>query len=400
MIPGKHLAALLVVSFFLNYGFTYFWLITDDTWVLENAMNTSHVDNMSSVDYVVVAGAWRRMNGTLSLAFQQRLAKGVAVALRYNATAIVLTGGRNDSHIAQAWLLHSWKPAESFIFDDNPEQDVDLSPEVRMKFQLLRQSKSLFGWMQSIPTPFRFLVENVSKTTVENAIEAAKVIQADENNTFPGRGGSVAVVSSPYHLRRCKILFERHLKRRVFTVGSPAMEFELTLPSHTIYWMAFTRNTSAAPKPAWEVEKENNESDAAAAAASTSASAAAAEPVQGSAQPGAQQGLRNSYRVNLNRFPGSLLPDSVVLLAHTIYVTWRHWIAHLRAVWLSAPGVGALREIGAFPVNFYRGAFSLTEIVVPQYISVYPLSPSALKTDAAAVPGDATPGPLNPQEEL
>eukprot|EP00957_Ditylum_brightwellii_P072112 5481578-Ditylum_brightwellii.AAC.1 len=52
----------------------------------------------SFVDTVVVVGAWRAPDESLSKAFKVRIEYGVRVALLYGSNTLFLTGGRNDAY--------------------------------------------------------------------------------------------------------------------------------------------------------------------------------------------------------------------------------------------------------------------------------------------------------------
>jgi len=113
----------------------------------------TYTPQITRTDYshVVVAGAWRLPDGALSATFARRVERGDELAKQFNAT-LVFTGGLGDSLAAREY--------------------------------------STYGGA---------LYENKSRTTLQNAIETARII--DPN--------AVLVVSSPYHLGRCLVYFQR-----------------------------------------------------------------------------------------------------------------------------------------------------------------------------------------------
>ena len=107
--------------------------------------------NRTDYSHVVVAGAWRLPDGALSATFARRVERGDELAKQFNAT-LVFTGGLGDSFAAREYSTCSGA-----------------------------------------------LYENKSRTTLQNAIETARIIDPT----------AVLVVSSPYHLGRCLVYFQR-----------------------------------------------------------------------------------------------------------------------------------------------------------------------------------------------
>ena len=120
--------------------------------------------NRTDYTHIVVAGAWRLPNKTLSATFARRVDRGDELAAQFNAT-LVFTGGLGDSRAAKKY--------------------------------------SAYGG----PT----LHEDKSRTTLQNAIETARVAPD---------AASILVVSSPYHLGRCLVYFQRAFPTSVVDVAA------------------------------------------------------------------------------------------------------------------------------------------------------------------------------------
>ena len=120
--------------------------------------------NRTDYSHVVVAGAWRLPNKTLSATFARRVDRGDELAQQFNAT-LVFTGGLGDSRAAKKY--------------------------------------SAYGG----PT----LHEDKSRTTLQNAIETARVAPDAK---------VILVVSSPYHLGRCLVYFRRAFPTSVVDVAA------------------------------------------------------------------------------------------------------------------------------------------------------------------------------------
>ena len=120
--------------------------------------------NRTDYSHIVVAGAWRLPNKTLSATFARRVDRGDELAQQFNAT-LVFTGGLGDSRAAKKY--------------------------------------SAYGG----PT----LYEDKSRTTLQNAIETARVAPDAK---------AILVVSSPYHLGRCLVYFQRAFPTSVVDVAA------------------------------------------------------------------------------------------------------------------------------------------------------------------------------------
>jgi hypothetical protein len=167
---------------------------------------------------VVVPGAWRTSaatvgaRGRLSRAFTQRLRGGVSIAKRLRATHLVIAGGHWDSIDAREWVSRELKHD---ALAPPSHGNVDVENPVTVTFPSGGETRTLLLW-----------AENRSTTTAENAVEVAALLAANHKTVSPG--ADVVVVSSGYHLARCRIYFRRYLTgRRVFTVASPRNEWQV-----------------------------------------------------------------------------------------------------------------------------------------------------------------------------
>lgn len=242
------------------------------------------------LDCVVVAGAWRLPDGSLSRAFKQRLLTGAALSMFGRAKKLILTGGRNDSIVAL-----------DFLDEQNPALLLQwftsvwgVEPPTGLRDAVSRHITMRDLWDAHVVGTV-VLYENVSTTTESNAVEAQKLLGSSST-------GEVVVVSSPYHLRRCRILFSQHVIGGVLTFGSPSTELEWVLPPHPLFVRHVPHNTSS-------------------------------------------------------------LVMLLTSACKSARITYNHWAAHLRTTFLSFPVYGALREFGAFVVNLHRGTMSVHNLV-------------------------------------
>jgi uncharacterized SAM-binding protein YcdF (DUF218 family) len=120
--------------------------------------------NRTDYSHIVVAGAWRLPNKTLSATFARRVDRGDELAAQFNAT-LVFTGGLGDSRAAKKYSAYGGNT----------------------------------------------LYEDKSRTTLQNAIETARVAPD---------ATSLLVVSSPYHLGRCLVYFQRAFPNSVVDVAA------------------------------------------------------------------------------------------------------------------------------------------------------------------------------------
>jgi len=120
--------------------------------------------NRTDYSHVVVAGAWRLPNKTLSATFARRVDRGDELAQQFNAT-LVFTGGLGDSRAAKKYSTYGGNT----------------------------------------------LYEDKSRTTLQNAIETARVAPDAK---------AILVVSSPYHLGRCLVYFQRAFPTSVVDVAA------------------------------------------------------------------------------------------------------------------------------------------------------------------------------------
>lgn len=258
-----------------------------------------------SVDVVVIPGAWRRPDGSLSLAFQRRIDHGVRVALLFSAKYIILTGGLNDSALASEYL-HSHRDSASLFSDsfisglptDVQSRALDIQSKLRYQQlsgdtlgEVIRRAnyQGNHGQMPQIIT------ENVSTTTFENAIETRKVL-----DQLPGRGNvplTVAVVTSMFHVHRCRILFGKEVRGckapgcTTIVIGTSESMMEVTWPSE---WF------SSVDVP-----------------------------------PPSLAHLR-------------FVPHGVKVLLNSLYCTYANWRAHIRCSMLSIEAVSKVRELFAY----------------------------------------------------
>lgn len=283
-------------------------LQSDEDAVYELLVDANDAGN--DIGAVIVAGAWRLPNGSLSRAFTQRVLSGARFALLLDAKVLLLTGGHNESLLAEKYLRElSLTGQENALF---PQSVVSSLPEkaARRAAKLNERLRSFvtFGDFvdyqtrsetgTALPGGFKIVTENVSTTTYENALHAARTLK---NMSFSSID-RVLVVSSPYHMLRCKVLFSRmtpEVTREVLVV--PTMEkyeTELIVPEE--WWVSMTT-------------------------------------------------VPPTFRES------RVVPRPLALAAHSIHRTYANWRAHLRISALSLFPVSLARECVAFAVNGLRG---------------------------------------------
>ncbi len=299
---------------------------------------------------VIVAGAWRLPSGALSRAFTNRILAGARVALLTESPILLLTGGHNESVKAKEYLMQlrnassllfpssftlSSVAAESPAADDDEYGDdgeeVRLSPAMASRAAGLalemEKHETLGDFLEAMRPPQRLTVlfENVSTTTAQNAIFAQLALRdahvgemTDFATLFPAAaakdttnmsaqkvwhctGCRFVVVSSPYHLLRCRALFAKYLAfgwvaTEVLTYSSGHDEWELVLPTDGVI--------------------------------------AASDSLFGT---------------------DILVPGFLARAAHTVFLTYRHWRSHVRATMMSLGWYMGLREFGAIAKGMYTG---------------------------------------------
>ncbi len=315
-------------------------------------------------DAVIIAGAWRLPCGNLSRAFTNRITAGLRIALLTGSPILLLTGGNNESVAAKEFLLQM-RNASSVIFssaisaaaEEDRGDNVGMTPELLTRAHLLAEDMNHFAtfgeFLESMrpPQKLSILVENRSTTTAENARFARAVLQeahvgeaTEVSLLFPELkknsvrqetdvaaspqqvqrlwhfpGAKFIVVSSPYHLLRCRALFLKYLSvwappheetgkngwkgTQVLTYASTQDEYELSLPDEGVIY--------------------------------------ASDSLFGT---------------------DVLVPQFLARAAHTVFLTYRHWRAHLRATTMSMGWYMRLREFGAIVKGLYTGQLTLASL--------------------------------------
>ncbi|CUG87434.1 membrane-associated protein, putative [Bodo saltans] len=204
------------------------------------------------MDVVVVAGAWRRPNGSLSRGFRHRVVHGVRMAMLFGAKDVLFTGGLNDSAVALEFV-NTLQDASNVLFplpwvlaldDDARDVAMDLKallspydhlplaealqrvglaqqaappPSTTTKAVGRQQHDAAFQWPQ-------FHTENASLTTFGNAVHTKKWLQ-DAVHQSPASKGS----NSPFHFsywclwsarRATQICSRRHVRSDRVNAGS------------------------------------------------------------------------------------------------------------------------------------------------------------------------------------
>jgi uncharacterized SAM-binding protein YcdF (DUF218 family) len=239
-------------------------------------------DTRSRLNLVVVAGAWRRPDGSLSRAFAHRVVHGARMAILFGAKDVLLTGGLNDSAVALEYL-NTMSNASVVLFplpwvqalDDNARSAArrlrtalahyDHLPLIEALSRLeLSEPAGDAAALDESQAPIQwpsFHIENASLTTYGNAIETRWWLEGQHGGALREGGPlcdeplHVLVVSSQYHNRRCKMLFTKVLHQRdtnhsgvcrrrtepqklihVVTSGAIGSMFELVFPEE---WVSF-----------------------------------------------------------------------------------------------------------------------------------------------------------------
>lgn len=290
---------------------------------------------------VVVAGAWRRPNGTLSKAFENRVVHGLRVAMLLRAPHLLLTGGLNDSAIAREYA-YTLRNASGVIF---PQKLLrSLAPHASSVAARLRQHLEPYDHL-SLGAALEVLrkddgrwpdlhIENVSLTTFTNAVETRRWLE-DSGALSPGntdlcqRPLSVVVVTSQYHARRCQLLFTKALHAQPYSGGGASKGScgRIDLPHKFI--RVYTSGTTAhmgelLTPPEWISFAD--------------------------VPPPSMQSIH-------------FVPHAVKVLCNTIYITYRNWRTHLHVSLFSWESYALLRELGSFAKALVLGLITPREIL-------------------------------------
>jgi hypothetical protein len=379
---------------------------------------------------VVIAGAWRHpgvglQRGALSRAFRNRILKGLRVAADLQIHNVIFTGGAWDAIDARRWALEEFATSsvnltalmttEPMVADltlrlsgdmeDEDDDEVamsahassDAAGEEDSHVVAAANAGSDIGVVLRTLEGMRLWVENVSTTTSSNAIETAKIVNRHLE------GGEVVVVSSGYHLPRCRVLFRKHLGRRqVFTIGTQASEFEVVLPSRWWIWIDFMH--TAAPKNSSQsrpvvtksptsasgvhVSTENRSlvgfgNETPVSPATTGDKEARGDDSQrdvtvtrtmddGVVEDKGAEGQNKNLPPQQPQPPGAVysvtfhpiayvFPTWVIRLAHSIAVSSVHWMSHVRCTLWSIGFFSRVRDAVAFVVNLFQNKFDLND---------------------------------------
>ncbi|CUG87435.1 GPI-anchored surface protein, putative [Bodo saltans] len=317
------------------------------------------------MDVVVVAGAWRRPNGTLSRGFRHRVVHGVRMAMLFGAKDVLFTGGLNDSAVALEFV-GTLQDASNVLFPlpwvlvlDDDARDVamdlkaQLSPydhlplaEVLQRVGLAQQAApplstakvgrhqhdAAFQWPQ-------FHIENASLTTFGNAVHTKKWWEGEHGEQLvegsPRCEASlhVLVVSSQYHNRRCKMLFTKVLRQKEATVPST--------PSQTTGGVCGRRD---------EPHKYVH-------VVTSGAIGSMLEVVL----PEEWISFASVPSPSMERVP--FVPRWFKIMCKTVYLTYRNWRSHLDVTMYSIDSYAFLRELGAFGKAVVQGLITPREFI-------------------------------------
>eukprot|EP01087_Luapelamoeba_hula_P003157 TRINITY_DN1296_c1_g1_i1.p1 TRINITY_DN1296_c1_g1~~TRINITY_DN1296_c1_g1_i1.p1 ORF type:complete len:332 (-),score=73.04 TRINITY_DN1296_c1_g1_i1:84-1079(-) len=294
----------------------------DQSADLLRAVQSQQMDRSNTV--VVVPGAWRRPRlrdattctslpgrAPLSRVFRGRLERAVEVVITHGFGELILTGGRSEAIDARTWVIARFHPDGPLIpevshFAINTTTTTTANDLAPQHVELAIGNRRAFVTIH---------VEDESTTTSSNAYEVARLLHSHNNNTTNNNNNNnntttntltlqsirnVVIVSSAYHLLRCRIIFTKAL---------------LLLPTAT------NATNAAADKGRWQV-----------------------------------------YTIaSFDQFE-LVVPDPAMGVSwlHTATL----WIGHLRfsLVW-SLPLLSSLRELGALVVNVTQGKYSASELV-------------------------------------
>lgn len=190
------------------------WFELDDSAIFEGG-----------VDLVVVAGAWRYPDGELSTTFRLRANMGAMVALRRNAKVLFFTGGEDDGRRAAEYALHGILLAGGRVDEHSLEG----------RYIKILAPMTNHDPPESGDRPLIIAYENESRTTAENGKEAANWAR-NWGPSFPDPL-CIAVVSSPYHMKRSVLLFRRAFGRNAALLAFPS-------PGSSLEWVPPSRWSS------------------------------------------------------------------------------------------------------------------------------------------------------------
>ena len=225
---------------------------------------------------VVVAGAWRApphsqvgspwthfwvarqslasasQQETFTRAFRLRLDRAVEAALRLGIPRIVVTGGLDDALVSRSYILrhHAVPPPSA-----GSATSTEPGPATPLRFvssasaldaaELANETDAVVAVSALLRDPsepsrqrvVELLVETSSRTTEENADNAVALLRSLSMGTrVAARVPHLVVVSTPGHLRRCRMYFRRavaaaaNTSSQVYAVGSARETHEWRRP--------------------------------------------------------------------------------------------------------------------------------------------------------------------------
>lgn len=358
----------------------------DASTVADRPVTTTAAHNVSVLhapDLVVVAGAWRRPNGSLSRAFENRVVDGMATALLLGARRVLFTGALNDGFDSMAYAKQIPQPAEVFARSSHAWSVAarSSSPQWRNSAQVLHKALHLCGSLEgngtlgqvltTCPSKYRLWqcndwptlhAENVSRTTRENGEQAAQFLQASLIHDFVQNPvavcptsvvASVVIVTSPYHTNRAKKLFRREIHR---ALGS----------SMKVNCYVSTTAKGVETKKGEDSVRHDDKGELTSVVVPLEVLVTAMPSAEDEAElllPPAEYWIEMStLSPKLERM--TFLPRPLRLWVHSVYITYRNWVSHTRASLLSLKEISGLRELGAFAVAINRGHLRFLDVLL------------------------------------
>jgi len=259
----------------------------------------------------------------------------VRVAAAAGIGNVVLSGGNSDSVLARKWIVERFGAG---IPQPHSTDDLETAAVINCTLRVATDGDSdddRHEWpapgvnerdRAAPPVALRLWVENRSTTTATNAEFTAALL--DRPNSPLGAHGEVVVVSSPYHLPRCRVFFGRYLPTRErYFIASAPQEFQWLLP----------------PDPAW-IDVRLFFADE-----TVPAGVLCQRP--------------HCIIVRHPRAPfGYLLPRSVLTFVHSLVASWRAFNGVLILTLWSTPAGAWAREVGAFASNFASHRYELADL--------------------------------------
>lgn len=171
---------------------------------------------------------------TLTRNFRLRLIRAVEIALQHRIPRIVFTGGKGDALVSRAFVMQEFAAAtyKSDFSQEQLENDVAIF-NISVPLTLNRNNNNN-NHDATAPFVVSLLIESQSTTTEENAKFAVELLMKNQSSEVDRCRTNLVAVSTPGHLRRCRIYFTREMRKFCNTSSSPRNIFMVGSDRNTL----------------------------------------------------------------------------------------------------------------------------------------------------------------------